>query len=64
MGLLKSALDAVRVESARIAAIAQWLRENGASSANASLPNAGPIVIYSDGSYKLNGAARVILGVN
>jgi len=62
--VLSLALAAVRNEAARIAGIASWLRANGASSANASFPNAGAIVIYSDGSYKPAVLARAVLGAN
>ena len=62
--VLIQALAAARDEAKRIASIAQWLAANSAASASVCLPNAGSIVVYSDGSYKPAGSARVILGAN
>lgn len=65
MALIESraaANQAAAAEAARIAAIAKYLRDEGAVSASASLPISGSVVIYSDGSYKR--AASYVRGVN
>lgn len=65
MALIESraaALEAARNEAARIAAIAKYLRDEGALSATASLPIAGSVVIYSDGRCKR--AASYVRGMN
>jgi hypothetical protein len=64
--ILRMALIEVRAaanaEVERIKSIAKWLVENCAASANVSLPIAGSIVVYSDGSYRK--ADSVVLGAN
>lgn len=54
MGMLMKSLEQVRAAAAeleRIQSIAKWVAQNGAVSANVSLPINGRLVVYPNGQF-------------